>query len=151
MSCVRRYWTIIVRGLRMDFSYNLGMRIMIMSSLWALFETNLLIIFLISSIEKFNQRTEWQQCTSIINWWTVFHKERVKDFALFFEVSDKFVIVKKWWDTWIFLQLRYSAWHFAIAFLFLFIFLDRILNGLAKVIFNYLPIAAFSTCDQDRS
>ena len=52
MPCVRRYWKIILRGLPMDFWCNLGMGILIITSLWALLETNLLIMFLISSIEK---------------------------------------------------------------------------------------------------
>ena len=52
MSCVRQDLKIILRGLQMDLSHNLSMRILIISSPWTLFESSLLIMFLISSNQK---------------------------------------------------------------------------------------------------
>ena len=43
---------IILRDLQMGLSHNLSMRILIISSRWASFESSLLILFLISSVEK---------------------------------------------------------------------------------------------------
>ena len=52
MPCVRPDLKIILRGLQMDISHNLSMQILIISSPWALFESSLLVMFLISSTEK---------------------------------------------------------------------------------------------------
>ena len=52
MPCVRQDLKVILRGLQMDLSHNLSMRILIISSQWALFESSLLMMFLISSTEK---------------------------------------------------------------------------------------------------
>ena len=52
MSCVRQNMKIILKGLQMDVSNNLSMRILIISPLWALFESSFLIMSLISSIGK---------------------------------------------------------------------------------------------------
>ena len=49
---IREDLKIILRGLQMDLSHNLSMRILIISSPWTLFESSLLIMFLISSTEK---------------------------------------------------------------------------------------------------
>ena len=43
----------------MDLSHNLGMRIMITLSAWALFESNFLIMFLISSAEKSTSESDF--------------------------------------------------------------------------------------------
>ena len=43
---------IILRGLQMELSHNLSMRILIISLPWSLFESSLLIMFLISSTKK---------------------------------------------------------------------------------------------------
>ena len=52
MSCVRQDLKIILRGLQMESSHNSSMRILVISSPWALFESSLLIMFMISSTEK---------------------------------------------------------------------------------------------------
>ena len=52
MPSVKQDLKIILSGLRMDLSHNFNMRILIISSPWALFESSLLIMFLISFTEE---------------------------------------------------------------------------------------------------
>ena len=58
MPCIRQDLKIILRGLQMDLSHNLSMRILIISSPWALFESSLLM-FLISSTEKSTSESDF--------------------------------------------------------------------------------------------
>ena len=59
MPCVRQDLKIILRGLQMDLSHNLSMRILILSSPQALFESSLLMMFLISSTEKSTSESDF--------------------------------------------------------------------------------------------
>ena len=52
MPCVRQDLRITLRGLQMDLLHSLSKWILIISSRWALFESSLLVIPLLSSTEK---------------------------------------------------------------------------------------------------
>ena len=58
---VRQDLKIILWGLQMDLSHNLSTQMLIISSLWVLFESSFLIMFLISSERFFcDQTKEWR-------------------------------------------------------------------------------------------
>ena len=96
----------IFRGLQMGLSLNLNMQILVILSPWVLFDPSLRIMFLISSIKTSKSESDLfvikgksegnvlplsvsEHC---------FAKKELR-FRSFFEVSDKFIIAKKWWNT----------------------------------------------------
>ena len=56
---VRQVLKIMQRGLQMEVSHNLSIRILITSPPWALFESSLLIMFLIFSTEKSTSESDF--------------------------------------------------------------------------------------------
>ena len=111
MHCVRQDFKIILRGLQMDLSRNLSMPILIISSPRTLFESSLLIMFLISSTKKSTSENDFSLIKGkgdsavlplSINEHCFVRKEL--KISPFFEVSDRSIIVKKWWYTGNFLQ-----------------------------------------------
>lgn len=90
----------------MGLSLNLNMQILVILSPWVLFDPSLRIMFLISSIKTSKSESDLfvikgksegnvlplsvsEHC---------FAKKELR-FRSFFEVSDKFIIAKKWWNT----------------------------------------------------
>ena len=83
----------------MDLSNNFSMRILIISSPWALFDSSLLIIFLRSSIENSTSESDLsvikgKSDNNVLPLSINKHCFAKKDFVLFFEVSDNLLLWK---------------------------------------------------------
>ena len=95
----------------MDLSRNLSMPILIISSPRTLFESSLLIMFLISSTKKSTSENDISLIkgkgdSTVLPLSINEHRFVRKELKIspFFEVSDRSIIVKKWWYTGNFLQ-----------------------------------------------
>ena len=59
MPCIRQDLKTMLSGLKKDLSHNSSMQVLIIPSPWALFESSLLIMFLISSTEKLTSERDF--------------------------------------------------------------------------------------------